>query len=214
MMDKGMTRWKSLISLTAIVVVVAAGIGFVVGQPQARKEFIGKTDPVSGYRCRFTVSTYWKPDPFRWCSKTDFEHSFVLTSSPIQLWIERHLMHTFTDKEIPHIYLAELPTDETSNASTLVDGYPEVMTAGMRRLISHRHLTIDGCPSTIATYETTEMPGGLSSRTMVLLVHGSTSAVVWGMAETEKFASVEEEMQAIISSFHVEKMRVPPGEKR
>ena len=103
----------------------------------------------------------------------------------------------------------------------LIKGYPEFPgtdlahgTSGQGTIKAHRHLLIDGCPATAVTME---MVASQTIETTVLLVHvpkHSMTFMVGGMIPDMELADLDEEMQAILSSFHVEKVGAPTGGKR
>jgi len=74
-----------------------------------------------------------------------------------------------------------------------------------------RHLEIDGCPATVFTVRA----GSVPRTELVVSVPGrSLQYTVTGNAEAANFALIDREMQALISSFHVEKVPTPKSGKR
>jgi hypothetical protein len=89
----------------------------------------------------------------------------------------------------------------------IVEGYPELVGTRQAQIIKHRHFRIDGHPATVVMVE--DRIGSTRFCQSVLLVHVPEQAMlyaVFGEAEVSKFAQVNAEMQAIISSFHIEQL--------
>jgi hypothetical protein len=131
-------------------------------------------------------------------------------------WIATHLFdHTATSLSPPNISLICPNANSTQYIFQVQAGYPELVIrnpANRNQVVTHRHLRIDGFPATIVT------GGDKSYCGTVLIVYvpdHSVSYVVTGGAHTQNAAPVNREMQAIISSFHVEKrfLRASVGEK-
>ena len=211
--------WKPVAVLTvALSVVVAAGLW--VRQGQKRAEFLGNVDPASGYRCRFTLSSNWHRHEDRSGRASDVVDFYRFTPpeiGPILRWIETHIPHRSKPTQLPpfiapEIYLITNHVRQSSDIAPLLNGYPIVPRLG--EPLTERHITIDSCPATIVEDALTDTVPPI--RTATLLVYTPDRKVVYSV---NAFFLVPEnqgdrEIQAIIASFHIEKVAVPPFGKR
>jgi hypothetical protein len=200
--------------LAAVLVVVVIAAWVSLRRPQERKEFVGQVDPATGYRCRFLLSTAWKPQDISFDEKLPPDIAFTLTPSPIRQWINTRLLH----KAAPYPLMIQLTRLRTHNKNKsawhIVEGYPEYL-PNPAFTTTHQHLHIDSYPTTRGRWEW-KQPG----RTMVygtfLFVYipeKSTGYILGATYENAaELAVIDQEMNAIIASFHIEK--VPSGGKR
>jgi hypothetical protein len=201
-------RWKPLAARAVILVVGVVMPGLLIGKIWERQEFVGRVDPASGYRCRFTVSAEWKrrlntPDPAE-----PFEsEAFTLAHSPIGEWIDNHLLHRSLS-DPPTIDL--LDGRLNGRAGRGVTEFKPSFLGSDQTDTDHR-FKIDGYPSVVLT-----MRSGWHYETK-LIVYVPEVTVVYEIScktEDEDIARVESEMQEIISSFHIDKVAVSEGGKR
>jgi hypothetical protein len=87
-------RWIPLAVFAILLVAGVVGLCFILGKSPVRTPFVSHGDAKSGYRCRFTMSSDWKP------KKKDFGIGvplelklFTLPPAPIQSWINSHILH-------------------------------------------------------------------------------------------------------------------------
>ena len=211
-------RWKAFAALLVVVGVVMAYLLIRMGMARERTEFVGNVDPTSGYRCRFTISSDGKrntPEGRRQAAPVNQIEVFNPVRSPARRWMEDHLLHRQA-ANAPMIVLFAVPMvpNHLRGSFHIVEGYPELTLPGKSRLVTHRHLHIGGGLATVCTLE-----GAMPSapiRTSFLLVYLPDCFLLYaviGSSETLDFAPTDREMQAIISSFHIEKV-IPTGGKR
>ena len=94
-------------------------------------------------------------------------------------------------------------------------GYPEQLLSAQERLLTRRHLKIDGCAATAFGIEW--KISGRTLRGTFLFIYVSDSAMIYmvgNCVETFQFAEMDREMQAIIASFHIEKVTFPSSGER
>ena len=104
--------------------------------------------------------------------------------------------------------------DFLSGGLRLVQGYPEVSWTEIEPGLTQRHLTVNGCPATLV--ERPIVVSGIPCRYILLLVYRPEHAFIYsvgGIAEAGNAGWFENEMQAIISSFHVEKVAPAAGRR-
>jgi len=210
-------RWKPLGVLTAVLVVVVVATCLFVGKAQEQKEFVSQMDPESGYRCRFTVSSDWHKDSNSASGVPGSAFLYMDSFSPappnpIMSWISTHLFHqTETAMLPPNISLICPRPHATRSIFQVQAGYPELVhrnQVNSNRITTHRHLRIDGFPAIVTTVADKSYNGTML---IVYVPDHSVSYVVNGGTDTQNAAPVNLEMQAIISSFHVEKVPAPTG---
>jgi hypothetical protein len=201
-------RWKPLATLAIVLIVGVVGLWLAVSKMHERNE-CGSIDPVSGYQCRFTLSSDWKRDTqMPEIPRTEF---FSPSPIPLRLWIDSHILHRPSPQSLT-ILLSDGSLKKVSGTTHLVAGYPEMIPASLASwdIIAHRHLMIDGFPATVITASTR------SEHTTMLLVYvpdKSIAYLVAGYGSVSNSVQIDSEMQAIISSFHIEKV-VQTGDKR
>ncbi|MCW3100611.1 MAG: hypothetical protein JWL77_6229 [Chthonomonadaceae bacterium] len=163
------------------------------GTHQKRKEFIGHADP-KGYRCRFTLSSDWQSEDER-----DLRHG------PVEGQIDKAVLFPKRVR-VAEISLQTFRKTMLPRDVPILHGYPEPVGWGKDRLITHRHLRIDGCPATMVRaywveggqrYRETEFYVYVPSRSILYLTHT--------FSEPAEYERADREMQAIIGTFHVER---------
>jgi len=205
-------RWKSLLALSVGMAAVALFVFF--GSRQERREVVGTV--IAGYRYRFTLSTVWQRDTGR-LRMLDVETGlptpvddqvFTPRPSPVLEWTYRHLLHrpppNSSEIRLTTYTIRDLPAFNFMHR--FQEGYPEPILTGQERILTHRHTEVDGCPTTIVSLEQTELKRthrgtqvliDVSHHTIVYDLHG------FSISPTDE---VSQEIQAILSSFHVEKI--------
>ena len=120
------SRWKLFSALAAVLVVGVAALCLLVDKACERKEFVGKAEPLSGLRFRFTLSADWKqahlnngPLP------VGESQSFILPPSLIRQWIASPILHGSFFNRL-RIDLLAGPVNVFNGSVQIVDGYPEV----------------------------------------------------------------------------------------
>lgn len=210
--------WKPLTILTVMLSVgVAAGLW--IRQGQKRTAFFGNVDKASGYRCRFTLSSNWHRHDSLSELASDVVDVMSFTPpelSPVLRWIGSHIPHRSESTQLPPFITPEISlitntVRQPSDASLFLNGYPIVNERG--RLLTERHLNIDGCPATVVETDLTDTTPPIRAAT--LLVYTPDRKVVYIV---RAFLLVPEnqgdrEMEAIIASFHIEKVAPPTGKR-
>jgi hypothetical protein len=159
---------------------------------QDRKPFVGGTDPASGLRCRITVSSGWKQGD-----------GFLFYDPPLlstQRWINRELLDR-ADPQPPALLLSN-----GLRKFYLRDGYPELKQPGRFLHLTHLHLQVGGYPATLLKYDALGPP---PYHCLFLLVYVNDNSKVYSVftsAAPSNADMLEREMQAIIASFHIEKV--------
>lgn len=170
-----------------------------------RKIFLGHPDP-KGYRCRFTLAADWQSGDNR-----DLRHG------PVEGQIDRTTLApkdwTRSAPGPGQIALQTFGKSLLPGDVSLRTGYPEPTGWRKDQLITHRHLSIDGCPATVIKagwadggrhYHETEFYVYVPGRSILYLLH---TVPVW-----PEYDWMDREMQAIIRTFHVE--QVAPATNR
>ena len=203
-------------AVSVYAAVLVAGVGtlcLLVVKIQERQEFIGNMDQKSGFRCRFTLASSWKRDGTTSLSGLQSGGSrdlFTPPENPLWEWINRRMLHKSSPSPFETYYLDAI-ANSFGDDSHLVEGYPE-FTAKSTDVHTH-HLRIDGYPATLVsdTY-----PQLMYLRRTALLVyapdHGPIFEVVT-YADDSHVDEADQEMKAVVASFHVEKV-VPKGGKQ
>ena len=199
-------HWRLAAALC--VVLAALAIGLTMGlerdclaadRHRKRQALVGRVDP-KGYRCRFTLSSDWRSEDER-----DLRHG------PVDGQIDKAVFFP-TRVRVVEIDLQTFGKTMLPRDVPILSGYPEPIDWGKDRLITHRHLRIDGCPATMVRaywmdggqrYRETEFYVYVPSRSILYLLHTCSQP-----AEYER---ADREMQAIIRTFHVE--RVVPSSR-
>jgi len=206
---------------------------FLIGKMHERMEYIGQIDPKSRYRCRFTISPDWSEQAYSGHKeKNDIDLNLFTARppSPIQKWVQTYLYHSPNPVKMLLTFQLERQIALESMAATkqgfqfgeqfyLQDGYPELEGFDHDNTLLERHIRIDGYPATFLTAEflLASQPRKPAYRATILLVYRSDGGMLYkvaGFAEPSDYESVQREMEAITSSFHVEKVPVPSGSKR
>ena len=205
-------RWKPPAILAAVSIAGVVALYLVSNKPQKRRTIVGRVDPISGCRCRFTITYDWRiySAANRQAGSRIESDVFLPAAAPAREWIEDHILHRSL-VEVPVISFVASPTTPRNAAVPIVDGYPELTPVGPRRLITYRHLRIDGFPATVVSSE--EGPASHRFRRTALLVYVPDHSMLYEVTGSGG-AAMNREMQAIISSFHLEKVAVPAGGKR
>lgn len=206
---------RQLIAASSTLVVIAATLCLWSRAPQERRTFrrtfISSADPKSGYAFRCTLSTQLKYGEHRHGAPgTESDILFFRRNSTLQRITG--LYHPIPDSAIILMTCATKPLDKCFR---IVEGYPELIGFGQTRIIKYRQLRIDGCPATFVISEGRIGPSQYHQSALLVHVpkHSMLYAVV-GNADLSKFAEVDAEMEAIIPSFHIERIAVGAGGKR
>ncbi|MCW3097372.1 MAG: hypothetical protein JWL77_2990 [Chthonomonadaceae bacterium] len=215
MSKKLQPRWKSLVVLSTATISIVLYV--LVGVRQERQEIVGRVQ--SGYRYRFTLSSAWQGDAghLRMLDADTGagngldDYVFKPRPSPLLLWSYRHLLHR-PPPASPEIRLTTYAINDLPTFNFLhrfQGAYPEPILGDQERMVTHRHLTVGGCPTTVVRLEKTEFgrscPGtqvliDVASHTIVYDLHG------YSLSPAD---DVNHEIETILSSFHVEKVAVP-----
>jgi len=207
-------QWKLFVLLTAVLVVVI--LCLLVGKMEARKEFVSKL--VGGYRMRFTLSTDWKPLP---ASANANDYEFSMSPSPIREWMEAHLFHWPPSSRKSAVWQTALRAGvETTKAAgpfiTIRGGYPEPDVGMSNRIGAERHFWIDGCPATLvhckfALHHNTNIHG---IYLCVCSPDWSYTYIVQHLADRQDSDQADREMDALTSSFRMERVVGSTSDKR
>jgi hypothetical protein len=201
------TLWKRLAILAIVLVIGIVASCLALRKPQERNVFVGRIDPVSGYRCRFTLSPEWREDKSqKGNASLSVDYFFPPPGNPIHAWIATYLLHQAASD--PTITLLS-PRNSIVQVFQMQAGYPAMIRPPLH--FTQHHLRINGFPATIinASYK--------SDTATLLLVYIPDHSVSYRMIGTGtpyNAAETNREMQAIIASFHVEKVVVGTSDKR
>jgi len=209
-------RWKSVAAIAALLTISVVASCLLIGTMRERKVFVGNV--VRGYRYRCTLSTDWRPT-HNGVSGYVEEHSFAAAPSPIREWIDIHLFRQPKPTGNPVIQQPRLTLgQETGKGSGFIhvrSGYPELDVGGPLKMVTGKHFRVDNCPATLTGID---MSGaGINSHYTILLIctpDYTNTYFVTAAAPPAYSNQADREMQAIISSFHVEKVTVPMNEKQ
>jgi hypothetical protein len=207
------SRWKSLTTPVAVLVGVV-GVCLFLCKMRERKEFVSNV--INGYRFRCTLSTDWKPtEVFNMPPGLIEEAVFFARPPLIQEWIVTHVCHQ-SPSTLDAVYgqqslQLEIETGKVIPGMFLQDGYPELDPRASETVAStilpSRHYRIDGCLATMTGYDT--LYHGRTLRYTILLVctpDYRSEYTVMSYSTPERSDLVDPEMQAILTSFHVEKV--------
>jgi hypothetical protein len=197
---------RQLIAILAMLAVGVAWSCLLVGKARERKEFVSPVDN-AGYRYRFTMSSAWKNDIVRYWDNIGVPMPELSFSSPApnpeRRWINDHLLH-IPPSNPDKIYLRqELPLRSAGVRSSIVDGYPEPFDWFPTQRRSIRHFRIDGYPATSDECDIARFH--LESLLVYVADHRRVYEVT-GVSESANHDQLHREMQAIIDSFHIEKV--------
>lgn len=206
-------------ALVAIAFVTVCGL--LIAKMRERQDFVSKT--VMGYRCRFTYPLHWQADRVSSteAGKAREVYTFTPNPSPIREWIAVHLFHQAPTApgllwvaNARPAFMMEVSTPQTANEDVVIRaGYPEpsmpsnTPSVVTMRLFSDRHLHIDGCPATVFRCEVAA--SGMNFYEVDLLVYQpetKTLFSVGGCGGDQYSGQVDREVEAIVSSFHVERV--------
>ena len=222
-------RWKPLTTLFTVPGLGIVATCLVISQAHERKEFVGQVDPVSGYRCRFTVASDYQHREGV-LQKDALQNTSIFTSippNPIRYYLQTEWLH-LSPPATPGIYLEQF-SEKHPCLVPISNGYPAPVMDIHDRMQSVRHFQIDkDCPVTVITYVGSGQDRSVRYREMyVSLPSGRIGYAVSGrISEGDPFAldhesaskgnaaALDREMDAIISSFHIEKAAAPTGGKR
>ncbi|MCW3055085.1 MAG: hypothetical protein JWN14_4255 [Chthonomonadales bacterium] len=222
-------RWQSILVLTMMVGVILSWLW--ISKMNERKELVGKTDTVSKFRCRFTVPSDWQAtDNLRrvavlsassgvqplhcWSVPSHVleDETFTPLPGPIRLWMDNYVLHRRTDNS-PSIHLSTLTGTLVPWQYQINGGYPQPVVFDEERPLTRR-LCINGYRATVVT---DPLKPGEAMRKMWLLVYVPHHSILYEVsvsAETSDFAPLDREMQAIVASYHIEKVAGSAGDKR
>jgi hypothetical protein len=190
-------KWNPLASLAAILGVSMVLLCLLVNKAQERTEFVGAVDPASGYRCRFTIASGWK-------HYGDGNVVFFCPApSPLLKWMAVHLFHETADTGTT--WAIEMVTETDGRNLRLWSS---------EKIVTQNHFSIDGCPATVI-HSSLDIYGNPPAMTR-LWVTVPDQPIRYDMdatVDSPDSDQIEAEMQAIISSFRVEKVAVPTGRK-
>ncbi|HLK59546.1 MAG TPA: hypothetical protein VKU00_23490 [Chthonomonadaceae bacterium] len=125
-------RRKRWLLPSLLLVALIGGMTAWMVHITARRPFVGKTDPASGYRCVFTIGQGWQPDnPDTWPKEKALDaFSFQPPKpAPFQEWLEQHLLHHTASATTPNpppavAVLSFVGTPPPGMDMELQDSYP------------------------------------------------------------------------------------------
>lgn len=213
-------RSKSVVASVVALVTGIVATCLLIDKIKERTDVVSK--PVMGYRYHFTRPSDWHIAQ----DYSDASHgmpeayTFVPTPRPIREWIAVHLFHQ-PPHSVPFIVEQPRYSMETETALAaphdiqIKSGYPEPDFQGRMQVLSERHLRIDACPATVFRCEMVLQMGTTFHVTMLIVYQPDTGNeyTLQGWAERHYSDQIDREMQAIIASFHVEKVAAPVGSK-
>ncbi len=207
-------KWaRRSIGIAALLLVLAAGIGLILAR--SRQRFVSKTDPVTGYRCTFTLSRNWQQrkdqdisDPDR----TVIQKVLYLPASPtpFQAWIETHLLRRTTPSGSGTANRLAVFLGSTLPNAELHDGYPEQIFSKRDRsamtILEHHRLLLGGQPAT--QIKLTFQPQTSKDIVYMLLMKTRDKPLyfaVVGVCDEKHSPAIRAEIEAIRDSFRLEK---------
>lgn len=193
--------WKTM-AVAAVLVVGIVAAWFFVGKTHRRQEFVCDFGSAHGYQCRFMLGAGWRVEEVSTDNEIYFFHS---PSDPVQRWLQDHLLHRSSDD---YIQFRPQPIIDPKHV-TFQNGYPAIP----GNAVPKRHLIIDGCPATVETYQSSESPSTWKTQ---LFLYSPNKKMYYEVVtgSYRKGDQIDSEMQAIIASFHVDKVGGEPGDKR
>jgi hypothetical protein len=214
---------KTIAILAAVLVMGIAASCLLIGKMRERKPFADKV--VAGYRFHCTLSPDWqlKPNPAHSSPGTVEEYTFSASLSPVREWIALHLFHQPPAKGIsfggrPQLIMGT-ETGKAMPSLTFQAGYPELdlhapPMAGIK-VVPGRHFRIDNCPATVTGIDlgTVSTTGHYTLLLVSTPDHVNTYFVTTG-AELRYSYEGDREIQAILSSIHVEKVAAASSDRR
>jgi hypothetical protein len=214
----GHTRKKSLGFLVFVLGLATIVSLLLVGKMRERRPFFGKV--VAGYQCRFMLATDWEPAEDSLTVSTDMPeyHAFTKTEPPVRTWISNHIFHRPLSPAGALEPTLMMEIDSAHGRPDVIQirqGYPEPNLQGMGQVLAERHLQIDGSRATVVLVELAL--GGPPIRGTFLCVYipgASHTYLVGSVADLPNSDRSDREMQAIVASFHVDKVSSPLSGKR
>lgn len=188
-------KQKQRRSLASIVAVLFVGVPvcLCLGKAQGRKEFVGKVDPVTGYRCRFLIGSNWQEE----------RDTFTAPLSAYQR-LTNIVFHR-AEGDPPEIWLYQWSAEEPNPRFHMLKGYPEENVDSPAWIVEQRHVRIKGQPATVGESEI--LTAGPASRATFLLVYVPAARTVYELGGFSLGSPLAyQEIQGILSSFHVEKV--------
>jgi hypothetical protein len=206
-------RWKPLAVPVAVLVVGVAASFLFVSKMRERKEFVSKV--IGGYRYRCTLSPDWKPVQTLSIGSQDWpeQHTFTTSPSPVREWIAIHLLHQSPTTVLPSPRLAFNTTALQTTQEVVTKADPEETLRG------ERHFRIDGCPATVDRYESSNGVQIIRVTSLCVSTPGYSymysvvGYTIGGKTDLRYRDQLDPEMQAIIASFHVEKVTPTDGKR-
>jgi len=221
-------RWKILTALSTALIV--AGACLAIRKAHTRQDILGKIDPESGLRCRYTIAAGWGHNIGQlssggsgtWTKEKSRSGASISVLDgdwfepppplPIQEWITTHLGHRpFAGS--PSISQTTFKAGDLSKEIPIRNGFPEPVPPPRARLIMRRHLRIDGYPVTVDTMEVPHYQVKRMAAYLYTPDQGNLYMVDVATPASE-FAPFDHEMQVILASFHIEKVAIPLNSKR
>jgi hypothetical protein len=215
-------RWKSLVALAAVLTAGVVASCLLISKIHERKEFVGKVE--DGYRCRFTFSPTWQqyveygwehvspPRP----DYVDDAHFKPLPPSPVRQWMSAHLFHQPAWPPDAHTFgISSCRREDFPCRIRLVGGHPEPIWVGNEQGLTQRHLIIDGCPATLI--QRPLVVSGTPCQWTLMLVYKPNNAFLYAVGGLTRITNdnwFHEEMEKIVSSFHVERVAAGAISKR
>jgi len=200
------TRWRPFAFIAFALVIVVIG-AVVTGKMKERKEFIGRLDQATGYRCRFTLAPNWQrvnlAQDTQWISQENFSPS---PPNPIRAWITTHLFHQAVSSHDSLMITVISPKRSRFPFVQSQAGYPELPPYSPRTVLAHRHTRIDGFPATVIRTDA-------QTFLLVCLPDNTAWYIVTDSGTLSNSAQADREMQSVIASFHIEKVAAPTGGK-
>jgi hypothetical protein len=210
---------------------IAATIGIGVALARSRQPFVSKTDPVTGYRCIFTLSRNWKrSDEKPPVSPNDSDHlldsaQYIASPpTPLQTWIETRFGHSTPSsqassfdpfKKYMNRIMLVLTQGNTLPEVEVHDGYPDLDMKNGAPYIQiaeqHRYL-LDGQPATQSKIVfSLGRLSGANNYTMVIHIlyikvrDKPLYIAVEGFADESHDRAIQAEIDAMRASFRLEK---------
>ena len=196
-------RSKVLLGYGVALLIVVTATWLWIARMREPHLFVGKVDPETGYRCRFThgfaLTQTQRPNSGN--SLLDYA-VFTPPSGHLRQWLESHLFHqpvaaTPQDSQIVLYSLAGIRIDRL-NISHRND------------IVEQHDIRLSGYPATLLHLDSWN--GGKHTRGTELYVYGPDHTLFYyisGSAEGANYERVDKEMQAIIASFRLERVAPP-----
>jgi hypothetical protein len=214
-------RRTNLRFAAALGAVLVVGILTCLGADKRRNriQFVGNVDPVSQYRCRFSVASDWHCQNHRLMLPglaklfVDADYFTSPLPNPVWKWYYNNVLHQPGD-DVAGIVLRTSTGKRLPLYLQLREGYVERLLTAQERILTHRHFTIDGNPATAVEVQSTR--SGRREHGMELYVYIPRQSLLYeiggGAASLDQNVFVGE-MQRIISSFRIEKVVSEAGKR-